>query len=258
MVFPRFRTLAASAAIACVSTVALAGNGVVKLRNNDAQEAAGGTWRLFMTFALAAPPSMPHVPMKFVFTEQVRFERTLVDGSDEPQMHRVPVAKESPIVELVDVGFGDARGKVFKDSRYDLLINRERGFEAGEWKLQVKDGDGREIGGALNLVLKGDNDVVDRRSMTFTAKEPNKKKSREERAAKAAESAADDEVKADGPPPPFVDPAAHGKIAEEDIKVKKGGCGCGVAPASPMDFGSFGVCMALVAVPFLRRRRPTS
>ena len=84
MVFPRIRTLAASAAIACVSTLAVAGAGVVKLRNSDAQEAAGGTWRLFMTFSLPKPPSMPHVPMKFVFTEQVRFERTLVDGSDDP------------------------------------------------------------------------------------------------------------------------------------------------------------------------------
>lgn len=261
MVFPRIRTLVASAAIACVSTLAVAGGGVVKLRNNDAQEAAGGTWRLFMTFSLPKPPSMPHVPMKFVFTEQVRFERTLVDGSDDPQVRRVPVTKDNPIVELVDVGFGDARGKVFKDSRYDLLINRERGFEAGEWKLQVKDGDGREIGSALSLVLKGDNEVVDRRSMTFTAKDPAKKKSREERAAaaaKAAEAAEEDEVKADGPPPPFVDPAAHGKIAEEDIKVKKGGCGCAVAPASTTEFGSFGVCVALAALPLLRRRRSAS
>ena len=257
---PRLRALAFPAAIVCASSLALAAGGVVKLRNSDAQEAAGGTWRLFMTLSLPKPPAMAHVPMKFVFTETVRFERTLLDGSDEPQVRRVPVTgNPSPIVELVDVGFGDARGKVFKDSRYDLLINRERGFEAGEWKLQVKDSDGHEVGAPLNLVLKGDNEVVDRRSMTFTAKESSsKKKSREERAAAAAQIAAaaeEQEIKADGPPPPFVDPAAHGKIAEEDVKVKKNGCGCAVVGSSPAESSSLALCAAFAFVPFLRRRR---
>jgi hypothetical protein len=97
--------------------------------------------------------------------------------------------------------------------------------------------------------------------MTFTAKDSGKKKSRDDRAAaaKAAEAAAEEEtVKADGPPPPFVDPASHGHIAEEDLKVKKGGCGCSVAPVERLDFGAAGVCVALVALPFLRRRRSAS
>ncbi len=257
---PRLRALAFPAAVVCASSIALAAGGVVKLRNSDAQEAAGGTWRLFMTISLPKPPAMAHVPMKFVFTETVRFERTLLDGSDEPQVRRVPITgNPSPIVEPVDVGFGDARGKVFKDSRYDLLINRERGFEAGEWKLQVKDPDGREIGAPMNLVLKGDNEVVDRRSMTFTAKDPGKKKSREERAAAAAQVAAaaaeEQEIKADGPPPPFVDPAAHGKIAEEDVRVKKNGCGCAVVGAEPLSASPLALCAAFAFVPFLRRRR---
>jgi hypothetical protein len=255
----RLRAFVVPAAILCASPSALAAGGTVKLRNSDAQEAAGGTWRLFMTFALPKPPAMTHVPMKFVFTQLVRYERTLVDGSNEPQARRVPVpGNPPPIVELVDVGFGDARGKVFKDTRYDLIINRERGFEAGEWKLQVKDADGHEIGSPMTLVLKGDNDVVDRRSMTFTAKEPAKKKSREERLAEAqaASAAAEEqEVKADGPPPPFVDPAAHGKVAEEDIKVRKSGCGCVVAGAEPLGAGPWALCAAFAFVPFLRRRR---
>jgi hypothetical protein len=257
---PRLRALAFPAAIVCASSLALAAGGVVKLRNSDAQEAAGGTWRLFLTLSLPKPPAMAHVPMKFVFTETVRFERTLLDGSDEPQVRRVPVTgTPSPIVELVDVGFGDARGKIFKDSRYDLLINRERGFEAGEWKLQVKDSDGHEIGAPMSLVLKGDNEVVDRRSMTFTAKESSsKKKSREERAAAAAQIAAaaeEQEVKADGPPPPFVDPAAHGKIAEEDVKVKKNGCGCAIVGSEPLASSPLALCAAFAFAPFLRRRR---
>ena len=257
----RLRSVVAPLAIVCASSLAIAGAGVVKLRNNDAQEAAGGTWRLFMTISLPKAPSMAHVPMKFVFTETVRFERTLLDGSDEPQVRRVPVATNSPIVEVVDVGFGDARGKVYKDSRYDLLVNRERGFEAGEWKLQVKDGDGHEVGAAINLVLKGDNEVVDRRSMTFTAKESStKKKSREERAAAAAaaaNAAEEQEIKADGPPPPFVDPASHGKIAEEDIKVKKGACGCAIVPSATFASMPWALCAAFAFVPFARRRRPS-
>jgi len=259
MVSSRLRAVVAPLAIVCFASAAHAGGGVVKLRNNDAQEAAGGTWRLFMTISLPKPPAMAHVPMKFVFTETVRFERTLLDGSDEPQVRRVPVTTNTPIIEVVDVGFGDARGKVYKDSRYDLLINRERGFEAGEWKLQVKDGDGHEVGAAINLVLKGDNEVVDRRSMNFTAKESSsKKKSREERAAAAAAAASaaeEQEIKADGPPPPFVDPASHGKIAEEDIKVKKGGCGCSVAPTEHLASSPWALCAAFAFVPFVRRRR---
>jgi hypothetical protein len=259
MPFPRFRAILVPAALVAASSVASAAGGVVKLRNTDAQEAAGGTWRLFLTISLTHPPSMAHVPMKFVFTEVVRFERALVDGSDEPQLRRVPVTGPAqPIVEVVDVGFGDARGKIFKDSRYDLLINRERGFEAGEWKLQVKDADGREIGSAMNLVLKGENEVENRRSMVFTAKESNKKKSREERAAAAAAVAAaaeEQEIKADGPPPSFVDPAAHGKIAEEDVKVRKGGCGCAMAGTDPLTAGPWALCAAFAFAPFLRRRR---
>ena len=255
---PRVYALALSVALAACPSVAHAA-GVVKLRASDAQEAAGGTWRLFMTISLAKPPAMAHVPMKFVFTETVRFERALVDGSDDPQILRVPAPSATPLIEVVDVGFGDGRGKVFKDSRYDLLVNRERGFEAGEWKLQVRDADGREVGSALNLVLKGENEIVNRRSMTFTAKDPAKKKSKDARiaATDAPGDGADGETRAEGPPPPFVDPSAHGKIAEEEIKVKKNGCGCAVAGR---DAGAVGGTGALAGIALLastrRRRRP--
>ena len=261
MPFSRIRAVAISAIFVCAASVAQAGGGVVKLRTADAQEASGGTWRIFMSIALPHPPSMPHVPMKFVFTQQIRFERTLVDGAEGPQMMRVPVSVSTPIIEMVDVGFGDGRGKVFKDSRYDLLINRERGFEAGEWKLQVKDSDGREIGAPLSLVLKGDNDVVDRRSMVFGDKGSAKKKSREERAAAAAMNAdgsGEEEVKASGPIPSFVDPAAHGKTAEEDLKVRKRGCACSVSPVESLGFGPWAACATLVSLSLIRRRRHPS
>jgi hypothetical protein len=95
--------------------------------------------------------------------------------------------------------------------------------------------------------------------MTFTAKDSSsKKKSREERAAAAAaaaNAAEEQAIKADGPPPPFVDPASHGKIAEEDIKVKKGGCGCAVAASETFAGSPGALCAAFAFVPFLRRRR---
>ena len=52
-----------------------------------------------------------------------------------------------------------------------FVIRRDHGFEAGEYDLKIKrEDDGVQMGQTIHLILKGDNPVVDRRSMTFEAK----------------------------------------------------------------------------------------
>ena len=91
-------------------------------------------------------------------------------------LNRQALQNQTPTVESQDVDFADPSGKIFKGTRFDFGITRARGFEAGEYKLQLRMSDGTDVGTPVNLILKGDNPVVDRRSIAFNANDKGIKK----------------------------------------------------------------------------------
>ena len=213
---------------------ALAG-GTYHLSSNEIQE-TNGQWHVRLRIDLSAAPSIPHVPMRFLFTEQTQYERALTDQSKDPVLNRVPLQNQMPKAESLDVDFADATGKVFKSTFFDFYISRVRGYEAGEYTFKLRMPDGSDVGGTSNIILKGDNPVVDRRSISFAA--PTKKdKDAGTNVASNDTSAVptSTEVAAVGTPPPFVSPEAFQKTPEEEQVHGHGGC-CGgsmVASSAP-------------------------
>ncbi len=151
-------------------------------------------------------------------------------------MNRQSLQNQNPMVESLDVGFSDATGKIYPGTNFDFGLKRERGFEAGEYKVQIRTSEGTDIGAPATLILKGDNPVVDRRAIAFNAKDSSIKKYHDGIDAGAKVAANDEgpnsvqgDVQASGTPEPFVSKDAFNRTAEEDIKVQKpGGCGCSV------------------------------
>ena len=230
-------------------------SGHVSLATREPVE-ADGKWKLQMTIDYGSIPQIPHVPMIFVFVPTVLYERALTDKSpDTPILNRIPLQNQQPINESLDVGFANAMGKVFKVTKFDFVIRRDHGFEAGEYELKIKrEDDGVAVGQPFHLTLKGDNAVVDRRAIVFAGeKKPKKadadkvadatpKKDSETSAPGQAADSDSDAGQADAPAPPPVPPM-------------QGGCGCRLAsgnePASPLALASLAFGVALLA----RRRR---
>jgi hypothetical protein len=99
----------------------------------------------------------------------MHYERALTEASpDKPELVKKSLVNQQPINESMDVGFGDGSGKTFKGTKFDFVIRRDRGFEAGEYKLTIKKADGGQtMGQPIRLVLNGDNPVIDRRPISF-------------------------------------------------------------------------------------------
>ena len=102
-----------------------------KLKNSEITEVSGG-WHLYLSIELNAPPPLPHIPMKFLFTKLVVYERALVDTSKDPVMNRTVLTGQMPTIITQDVDFANASGKVWKGTSFDFSITRTVGFEAGE------------------------------------------------------------------------------------------------------------------------------
>jgi len=212
--------------------------GSFSLKTKEVQEVSGA-WHIFVTLELPKAPAIAHQPLRFVFTKQAVYERALVDGKSEPVTSRQSLRDQAPTFESLDVDFADSSGKIFKGTRFDFGLTRARGYEAGEYKVTVRTSDGLEIGGAQMLTLKGENPVVDRRSMTFNASSGIKKVGDADAGAtgpkkndtEAAEPTNGD-VAPVGSAPPFIPPEAYNKTPEEELKVKPSGCGCTV-PGAP-------------------------
>jgi hypothetical protein len=236
--------------------------GSFKLKSSQANEVSGA-WHLFVTVELPRSPATAHVPMKFLFTKTMADERALVDGHDQPVLNRIALVNQTPSVESLDVDFADGSGKIFKGTRFDFTLTRDRGYEAGEYQVQVRTTDGTNIGSAQRLALNGDNPVVDRRAITFNAKDNGVKKvDNGVDGGPTGPSTGDDttstqssEVAATGTAAPFVSPDAYNKTPEEEVKTRPAGC-CGVAGARG-DWGpSAGAMFALgLAAMFARRKR---
>lgn len=220
--------------------------GTVSISTREPVE-VDGKWKMNMTVDYGGVPPLPHIPMLFIFTPTMLYERALTDKTgDKPVLNKIPLQNQQTINESIDVGFSDASGKVFKVTKFDFAIRRDHGFEAGEYDLQIKrSDDGVQMGQTIKLVLKGDNVVVDRRAITFAGeKKPKKKdekkddagdsgdakKAEEAKPAEAAESKAEAPPEESSGPPP--------------VPPKQGGCGCRVGG----DAGPEGAVAALAVV----------
>jgi hypothetical protein len=243
--------------------------GSYQLRTTEVQEVSGGWHVIFGSITLPRAPSTAHQPMKFLFTKTMVYERALVDNSPQPVLNRTALVNQTPSVESLDVDFSDPSGKVYNRTRFDFSLTRTRGYEAGEYKVQVRTADGIDIGGASTIILKGDNPVVDRRAMTFSAKESGIKKvdTGLDAGAKGSTNSSDEsnaavptngDVVASGTPAPFISPEAFQKTPEEEPKEHPQGCGCAVPGLESTGTSLLGaIPLALAAAAARRRRRQT-
>ncbi len=257
--------LFAALTLLVVATVALDAHaaGTFKLKSTEVNEVSGA-WHLYVTIELPKAPLTAHQPMKFLFTKTAEYERSLVDGHDGPVLNVTPLRDQAPSTESLDVDFADPSGKIFKGTRFDFGLTRTRGYVAGEYTVELRTSDGITIGSKANIKLKGDNDVVDRRAMTFSANQKSIKKvegydgganqAKNDDPGTASNNMGNGEVTPTGTGQPFIPKEGYNETDEEKIKTRPKGCGCEIA-GGPESRLLFLVPLAGLAVFAARRRR---
>ena len=214
-----------------------------------------GRWRLKLTIDYGSIPDIAFVPMIFDFEPVTYYERALTDESPKtPVLNKKPLQNMKHINESMEVGFSDGTGKAFKVTKFDFAIRRDRGFEAGEYKLIIKIADsGKQVGQPIRLNLEGDNPVVDRRAISFVGE----KADGDKKGKPKSKHADTDVAKSDEPtgdPAPASDGAPVDAEPPPPVEPKSGGCGCEVpGTTAPTPFAALGI--ALVGLVALRRRR---
>lgn len=257
-------------AIAFVGLVVLPGvahaRGSVKLAKSTVEEKKG-KWKLKFTIDYGGMPHIAHIPMVFSFKPTALYERYLSDETgDEPATRTVPINNGTPIDVPMDVGFADMSGKMFKVTKFTVPLTRKADFEAGEYKLTVRLAAGGKVGRPITVRLKGKNKVVNRKSISFTADSPKKKKSNDppkqdlptDEGPRAAEDSGLDLSDVDD----ISDEEAKKLLAQDNpgvdpVEPKQGGCGCEVVGDTPPAHGHRWAWLALMglAIPIVRRRR---
>jgi MYXO-CTERM domain-containing protein len=239
--------------------------GTVTIKSLQPEE-SDGKWKLNMTINYGSMPNLPHVPMIFSFEMTTLYERALEDKTgDKPVLLRKPLSNQSPINESMDVGFSDPTGKIFTTTKFDFVIRRDRGFEAGEYTLKIKrEGDGVPVGTPQKITLKGDNPVVDRRAIVFSGEKKKKDKSEDDKGS------GDKEKKDDGKKETAKNEGGEGETKEAStpsetppeepsapppVPPKQGGCGCRVGGAEGTPSGAGAAALAALALAALARRR---
>lgn len=230
--------------------------GSVKAEKTTLTE-ADGRWRLKLSIDYGSVPDIAYVPMIFDFEPVTYYERALTDDSPEkPILNKRPLQNMKHINESMEVGFSDGTGKSFKVTKFDFAIRRDRGFEAGEYKLILKLSDsGKQLGQPIRLILQGDNPIVDRRAISFVGEKADDKKGK----PKSKHADTPDTAKAEGNGEPEAGPVSDGEPEPSadpppPVEPKQGGCGCevpGGTPGSPAGWLALGGAALVVA----RRRR---
>lgn len=223
------------------------------------------SWNVEIAIFMPKPPDVPSVPMKFIFQQTVRYERSILDG-DKHVENKTPVEGVQPIVESVDVGFLDPRsGKIEKRTKFTFKLHRDHGFECGEYKVTVRDArNDTVVGQPTTLIFGGQNEEVDRRSVVFSG-EKKKEKKKADAGATESSSEGDESKKSDGAADEpgrdksvdtsnqlEVPPEETNPVADEEIKKKPGGCGCTI-PGEQRNRSAWGWLVAATAI-LLRRR----
>lgn len=217
------------------SSTALAA-GRVEWKSKAVKERDDKSWRLEVSIFMPRAPDVAHVPMKFEFQPVAYYARDMTDG-DKLVEHTVPLTDRQSLIESVDVGFMDSgSGKIESRTRFSFKVTRAHGYEAGEYKVTIKDTrNGQTVGTPTTLKFQGENEIVDRRAMVFTGKDKKKEEKKEGEGDKKAEESGDkpaEEAKAEETPAAETPPEGEGEGAAAEgpppIEEKPGGCGCRV------------------------------
>jgi hypothetical protein len=179
----------------------------------------------------------------------------------------------------MDVDFSNGSGKIFKGTNFDFSISRPQGFLPGEYQVKVQTVDGVALGGTLNITLNRTTnhddpnwkaDIVDRRSMTFTASSKGKDMKKVDTGIDGGLMAKNDsnddnsqaapaqgDVAASGSAAPFIPPEAYQKTPEEQgLQDHPKGCGCSVPGLAQTSLAGFSaLSLGFIALVARRRRR---
>ena len=216
---------------------------------NRPPEETNGKWKFKLTIDYGSTPPMAYIPVVFTFTPKVYYELALTDQSpNEPTLRKVPLEGQRTMNESMDLGFSNSSGDIYRKTKFDFALRRDRGYEAGEYTLKItRVSDGAQIGSVQNVTLNGKNTVVDRRAMVFGADtkkvKPDAAKDEPKKDEDAKDEPAKDEAVAESPAE--TPPADMEKPVEtpEPVPPKQGGCGCRV-PTQNAD-GAAGASLAL-------------
>ncbi len=229
--------------------------GTITLTSKEPDE-ADERWKLYFSINYGSKPHIAYIPMIFSFTPTMIYERSLTDQSPEkPVITRLPLQNQISINESMDVGFSNAKGEVFTTTKFDFVLKRSKGFEAGEYDLKItRAEDGAAMGQVIKLKLKGENPIVDRRAMVFAGdrkkKKPDEKKDENADEKKDGEgdtsSAASDSSSSSSETPTEGPPATP---------PKQGGCGCRVADESAGSSSALALLLLGASVAWRRRVR---
>jgi hypothetical protein len=220
-------------------------------------EGQKGYWRLDLEIHLPKAPNVAWYSMRFEFEPVAYYERALLDGKEGPQDITQTLTGQQSLIETQDVGFQDpGTGQTQARTKFTFKVTRGHGYEAGEYKVTIRDGQsGNMIGTPTTLKFKGQNKVVDRRSMVFQASDSKKKKEKKAEAPAETESEAPSAPEESETPAPS-EPASEGS-APPAVEERPGG-GCHVA-AGPHLHGTDWAFLAaaLAAFGWLLRRSLT-
>jgi len=257
----RIITACAFALLLLVTGLAAAA-GRVQWTKTTVKETESKSWKLELKIFMPKAPDVAHIPVKFEFLPVAYYERAMMDG-DKLVERRVPLENHQEIIEGVDVGFMDpGSGKIEKGTIFSFKITRAHGFDAGEYKVTVRDArNGQIIGSPTNMKFEGENEIIDRRAMVFA--DPKEKKKKEEKAGEKSggEEKGEEKGEAKGEetkeepaekPEPAVEKTADDKPGE--VKEKPGGCGCRLADTQSTP-SALGLGLLLAGVSLLGARR---
>lgn len=250
--------------------------GRVQWKETAVKERDDKSWRLEVAIYMPKAPDVPHVSMKFEFQPVAYYARDMTDG-DKLVEHTVPLTDHQSLIESVDVGFMDSgSGKIESRTRFTFKVTRAHGYEAGEYKVTIKDTrNDQTVGTSQVLKFQGDNEIVDRRAMVFSG-DSKKKKAEDPKkvssdaggdkpaddSAKKSDGGDDAAKKDDAPAADDAKPAPSDGAESSDDKApppvegKPGGCGCKLAGGERGNGGLAGaLALAGLAALIARRRR---
>lgn len=236
-----------------------AAQGTVKWKRQKINE-SNESWNIDLEFYMKKAPDIAVVPVRIEFTPEVYYERSLVDGKDEPVINRMPLTDRQPIVSTQDVGFmNPGTGKIESRTRFAFKLSREEGFEAGEYKVTLEDKrNGKKFGAPIRLTLEGENPVIDRRSISFdpsTKKKKEKEKTEEEKAAEADPPDPDSEEFWAGGPQGEDDPSDNPLPPPAHMQERPCACRVPGGHSSESSFPRFAILTLVGLAAFGLRRR---
>ena len=208
--------------------------GSISLKQSTIEE-VDGRWKLEFKVDYGRQPHLAHIPFDFIFVQKVYYEYSITDGDKEPQTRPKPMVNQSPQREQIDIGFADARGDVWRRSEFSFSMRRDRGFTAGEYTLVVKQSsDGAVLGREMKIILKGQNELIDRRAIVFTGETRKKPEAQSADAPRPEAAVADPEEDEDDDEDADEQPSQPAAPPPVEKKAKGAGCGCRTA-TSPGD-----------------------